>query len=141
MAISNPDKRFVRERAGDCCEYCRIRRTDETGRFHVEHIVPRKHHGTDARDNLCFSCYQCNVFKGPIVAGPDPVTGGATFLFNPRTQTWAEHFRIEDDGVLIGLTPEGRLTVDVMRMNDEDRVLYRQYALSISEYPCQPPGA
>lgn len=71
------------------------------------------------------------------MAAADPATGKAEFLFNPRKQNWSGHFLVNTDGTLIGKTPEGRVTIDVMRMNDESRVLYRQFAMSIHEYPCQ----
>jgi hypothetical protein len=46
-------------------------------------------------DNLCFSCNHCNANKGSDIASADPLTGRATFLFHPRKQVWAEHFRLE----------------------------------------------
>lgn len=71
------------------------------------------------------------------MAAADPLTGQATFLFNPRKHTWDNHFDVKPDATLIGKTPEGRVTIDVMRINDEARVLYRQFAMSIDEYPCK----
>jgi hypothetical protein len=45
------------------------------------------------------------VHKGPNLSSIDPETGNVTPLFNPRLQTWNEHFVLE--GVHIkGLTPE-----------------------------------
>lgn len=50
----------------------------------------------------------------------DPVTGRAAALFNPRRQRWDEHFAWENDYLrLIGLTPTGRATIAVLRMNRE----------------------
>jgi hypothetical protein len=99
--------------------------------------VPVKHRGTDDLDNLCLSCFQCNSFKGSNLAAADPVTGAATFLFDPRKQAWDDHFEINPDATLSGKTPEGRVTIEVMKINDERRVQYRQFAMSINEYPCQ----
>jgi hypothetical protein len=137
MSITPNQRQAVIQRAGGCCEYCRLGETDETSPFHIDHIVPIKHHGTDDLVNLCLSCYQCNSFKGSNRAAADPITGEATFLFNPRDQTWDEHFQVNPDATLTGKTPEGRVTIDVMRINDEARVQYRQFAMSIDEYPCQ----
>lgn len=74
---------LVRERAGDACEYCRLAQTDQPwARFHIEHIRPRQHQGTDDLVNLCLACGHCNRFKGPNVASIDPVTGELTPLFH-----------------------------------------------------------
>lgn len=137
MTITDKQRQQIIERAGSCCEYCRIRPTDTTPPFHIDHIVPIKHGGTNDLDNLCFSCFQCNAYKGSNMAAADPVTGEATFLFNPRKQIWDEHFRIEATAALTGKTPQGRVTIAVMRINEEARVQYRQLAMSIGEYPCR----
>ena len=43
----------VRLRAGNRCEYCRVRQEDDAFfSYHVEHVVPRQHGGTDALANL-----------------------------------------------------------------------------------------
>lgn len=136
MSITSAQRQAVKQRAGGCCEYCRLKEIDEIPAFHIDHIIPVKHHGTDDLDNLALSCYQCNAFKGSNLAASDPSTGNATFLFNPRRQNWDDHFQLNPDAILIGKTPEGRVTVDVMRMNDEPRVQYRHFAMSIGDYPC-----
>ena len=39
-------RNFVRQRAGNRCEYCRIRYGDfDVAEFHVEHIIARQHGG------------------------------------------------------------------------------------------------
>ena len=38
-------KRQVIERAGGCCEYCRIHEDDSDSRFHIEHIIAITHGG------------------------------------------------------------------------------------------------
>jgi hypothetical protein len=137
MSVTAAQRKAVIERAGGCCEYCRLGETDAVPSFQIEHIVPVKHRGTDDLDNLCLSCYQCNAFKGPNMAAADPITGTATFLFNPRKQKWDDHFQLNPDATLTGMTPEGRVTIEVMRINDEKRVAYRQLAMMMGEYPCK----
>jgi hypothetical protein len=85
----------------------------------VEHIIPRKHRGADEPSNLALACYHCNLHKGPNLAGIDPDTGLVVELFHPRVQTWEEHFTF-DEGWIIGRTPCGRATVDVLEMNADD---------------------
>ena len=70
------------------------------------------------------------------MAAADPFTNAATFLFHPRNHQWSEHFHINSDGTLSGLSPEGRATIEVLRINDEERVAYRHTAMQIGEYPC-----
>ncbi len=137
MSITAAQRRAVIQRAGDCCEYCRLTEIDELAPFHVDHIVPRKNNGTDDLDNLCLACYMCNLFKGSNMAAADPLTGAAAFLFNPRTQIWDDHFTINPDAALTGKTPEGRVTINVMRMNAESQVQYRQFTMRTGEYPCK----
>jgi len=137
MTVTSAQRQAVIQRAGGCCEYCRVEKTDETAPFHVDHIIPLKHHGADDLDNLCFSCYQCNAYKGPNMAAADPVTAKAAFLFDPRKQTWDDHFQINTDATLSGKTPAGRVTIDVLKMNEESRVEYRLFAMRVDEYPCQ----
>ncbi|MBZ0297539.1 MAG: HNH endonuclease [Anaerolineae bacterium] len=136
MSITAAQRRAVIQRAGGCCEYCRASLNDETSPFHVDHIVPIKHQGSDHLDNLCLACYQCNAYKGSNIAAADPVTGEATFLYHPRKQRWDEHFALNDDATLRGITPEGRVTIEVMRINDEARVYYRRIAITLGQYPC-----
>jgi len=136
MTISIEQRRIVKERAGYCCEYCRVAETDRLSTFHIDHIVAQKHGGTDDTDNLCLACYKCNGYKGSNVAGLDPETDYATKLYHPRQQQWDDHFKINNDGTLAGHTPEGRVTINILRINDPERVIPRQIALQIGEYPC-----
>jgi hypothetical protein len=85
--------------------------------FHVDHIIAQKHRGKDSLDNLAWSCPHCNVNKGSDIASYDEDTGWLVALFNPRAQTWDEHFEMLD-GVIIGRTPIGRVTVHILQMNE-----------------------
>jgi hypothetical protein len=115
----------VRRRAGYRCEYCGLHEDQSPlAALHIEHVLPRKHGGTDDLDNLALACIDCNLHKGSNVAGYDPETGRLTELFHPRRQQWAEHF--EWQGVLIlGTTAIGRTTMEVLQMNTEERLQLR----------------
>ena len=119
-------RRRVRERAGDRCEYCHTRQADEPFiSYQVEHIIAIQHGGGDGEENLALACSHCNLHKGPNLAGIDPTTGELEPLFNPRRQSWDEHF--EDRGIWIeGTTPCGRAIVRVLAMNAQARVELRQ---------------
>ena len=112
----------VRQRAGNCCEYCGAKEGLRARlRFHVEHIVARQHGGSDDADNLALACHLCNAHKGPNLTGIDPTNGEITPLFHPRKNQWEAHF-VNIAGEIIGQTPIGRVTVAVLAMNHPARV-------------------
>jgi hypothetical protein len=137
MTIPRSQRRIVRDRAGNCCEYCRLPAAGGTVAFHVDHIIPIKHGGTDHIDNLCLACFECNAHKSHDIGGLDPETGALTRLYHPRQQTWIDHFEIRSDMRIEGQTPEGRTTVRVLQMNDEDRIEDRRILAELGEYPCK----
>ena len=113
---------FVRLRAGKRCEYCRLHESDyPLLSFHIEHIVAKKHHGNDDPPNLAWACLECNLAKSSNLSGRDLVTGRVVVLFNPRRQRWSSHFAWEG-AWLVGLTPCGRATVDVLSINLPHRI-------------------
>ncbi len=137
MTISAQQRRYVFERAGRCCEYCRVGDGREPIAFQIDHIIPIKHGGEDLIDNLCLSCAECNRHKGSEVAAIDPLTKEATKLFNPRQQTWDEHFQVNPDASLAGISPERRATLAVLRMNEAPRIEQRYGEALLGNYPCQ----
>jgi hypothetical protein len=90
----------------------------------VDHIRPRFHHGETSINNLCLACAWCNTYKGTNIAGIDPDTGVLTPLFNPRQESWTDHFRWNGT-ILIGRSAVGRTTIDVLRINEPSRVATR----------------
>ena len=104
----------VRQRAGDRCEYCRLPQVFSGLRFHVEHIVPRQHGGTDDTGNLALACPECNLHKGTNLTGIDPNTGQVTPLY------WNDHFTLVD-GSIVGRTAAGRTTARLLEMNTGER--------------------
>ena len=124
MKNSATVRRLVRQRALDSCEYCGLAQSSfPLVTFHVEHVVAKQHHGSDELDNFCLSCHWCNLFKGPNLS--TIVDGELTHLFNPRADTWSEHFSLED-GRINGITTIGTATVRLLNMNDPDRVELRR---------------
>jgi len=102
--------------------------------FHVEHIVPRKHEGTDEIENLALACYFCNLHKGSNLTGIDPHSGRIVSLFHPRQQRWLRHFRWAGP-MLVGRTATGRATVRVLAINFPHRVRIRQRLLEAGLFP------
>lgn len=74
----------------------------------IDHIIPIAAGGASAEDNLWLACPRCNRAKGIQTHAVDPESRLRVRIFNPRAQTWDEHFAWEDAGVrVVGLTPEG----------------------------------
>jgi hypothetical protein len=118
-------KRLVRQRADDCCEYCRLpQEHSPLFALQVEHVRPRKHHGGDELENLALACIDCNLHKGPNLAGIEAESGLLTELFHPRRHAWEEHFEMRGP-LIIGKTAIGRVTVDVLHMNSDDQIALR----------------
>ncbi|MCB1233197.1 MAG: HNH endonuclease [Verrucomicrobiae bacterium] len=118
-------RELVRTRAAQRCEYCGLNQEQlPFALFHIEHIRPRQHGGKTELGNLALSCQHCNLHKGPNLSGIDPVTDTIEKLFNPRADHWPDHFQSEG-GRIIGLTPQGRATVETLAMNAKARIRLR----------------
>ena len=117
-------RQLVGQRAANRCEYCGLTQDQELLPFHVEHVIPRQHGGTDTPDNLALACHHCNLHKGPNLSGLDPQTGELTRLFHPRLDDWADHFA-RHGGEISGQTPVGRTTVQLLKMNEDGRLELR----------------
>jgi hypothetical protein len=123
-------REFVRARARDACEYCRLpQQATPLIAFHVEHIVSRQHGGTDDPSGLALACDRCNAYKGPNLTSIDPGTGALVALFSPRSDLWTDHF-MNRQGYIVGLTPTGSETVRLLNMNAPRRVQLRVEWLS-----------
>jgi len=109
-------RQYVSKRAQGVCEYCHLPQRAIKVTFHVEHIVPKKHLGSNLLSNLAFACHWCNRSKSSNLSGIDGITNKIVPLFHPRKQAWSEHFHFIGSEI-IGLTPTGRATVQVLNMN------------------------
>ena len=130
-------RRVVAERAHYCCEYCGIPEDATLVPHEPDHIVGEQHSGKTIAANLAYACFRCNRFKGPNIATHDPETGKLVSLFNPRTERWDDHFRL-DGARLVALTPIGRGTASLLRFNDEQRLLLRRELLRQRRYSPPP---
>ncbi len=121
MTINSATRIQVRRRADGRCEYCLQVEYAIGFSYHVDHIIARKHSGTDHLDNLAWSCFDCNIFKGADISSYDSDTGELTPLYNPRTQNWDDHF-VKDNLLIHGKTAIGRVTVKILQMNHPDKL-------------------
>lgn len=124
---------FVVSRSEGRCEYCQIPQRFFIEHFQVEHIVARQHRGMTVESNLAIACARCNLHKGPNLSGIDPQSQELVRLFNPRIDSWIEHFQQVSSGDIVGTTAIGRATVYVLDMNEARRVELRSAITALEE--------
>ena len=120
---------FVADRANSCCEYCLLDSKYSFFSFHIEHIISFKHGGQTEPDNLALACSICNFHKGSDIATrllPQPEL---IRFFNPRTDTWADHFKLEESGLIIAKTSIGEATIKIFKFNHPDSLIERKELL------------
>ena len=123
--FSESRRNQVRDRAGHRCEYCHLPTRGQVATFPIDHILPKSLDGSNSPDNLALACPHCNAMKAAQVEGIDPLTTLVTTMFNPRRDSWDEHFALTGSGILSGVTPTGRATIEMLHMNDADMVELR----------------
>ena len=124
---------LVRQRAKGLCEYCRFPERLAEVPFQIEHVIARQHGGATEPENLALSCAFCNRYKGPNLSGIDPLTNEVVRLFDPRKQSWDEHFQWKG-AVLAGKTAIGRGTIRTLAINRPDAVLVRKLLFAEASY-------
>jgi hypothetical protein len=127
-------RQLVFSRGAGVCEYCHLPQRYDPLPFCIDHIRAQYHHGETVSLNLALACFNCNTFKGTNIAGVDPVTHELAPLFHPRQHQWHEHF-LWDGPILVGRTPIGRATVDVLRINLPERVEHRRSLMEEGVFP------
>jgi hypothetical protein len=137
--ISAELRRLVMARASHLCEYCLIHEDDTFFGCEVDHIISEKHGGPTEADNLAYACLICNRNKGSDVGSLTQPVATGVFLrfFNPRVDTWSEHFDLDRaDGVPIqALTEIGIVTARIFGFNSSERLLERRALRAVGRYP------
>ncbi|MCO6456316.1 MAG: HNH endonuclease [Pirellulaceae bacterium] len=127
-------RRQVAKRANERCEYCLIHQDDALATHQIDHVVAEKHGGPTTSDNLALACILCNLRKGSDLSSIDPETGEVARLFDPRSQNWSDHFRIEDV-YIVGTTANGRATVQLLQLNSFQRLAERRELRKAGRFP------
>lgn len=134
--ISASLRRKVAERAGYRCGYCQTAQAYSGVQLHVEHIIPLAAGGRTIESNLWLACALCNSYKGARTHGIDPTTSQSIPLYNPRVQSWFDHFVWSDDGLSItGKTPRGRATVATLQLNNDYVITARKNWVRVGWHP------
>ncbi|MGH9801471.1 MAG: HNH endonuclease [Blastocatellia bacterium] len=127
---------LVRTQARHRCGYCLTSEALIGMPMEFEHLIPKVAAGETVETNLWLSCRRCNGFKGTLTEANDPQTGARVAIFNPREQSWIEHFAWSEDGTeIIGQTPCGRATVAALKMNNPEIVAARHRWVSVGWWP------
>lgn len=120
----NPHYPEASHRAAHCCEYCHAPEVVFNFPFEVEHVIPIYHKGTDDLSNQALACRSCNIHKANHLTGFDEVTQTEARLFNPRVDSWRDHFSIDEERAgILGRTEIGRATVARLQMNCEAQLV------------------
>lgn len=128
--------RQVRSRFANCCAYCRTAESLTVTTFEFEHIIPLSKGGETIFENLCLACPSCNRYKAVRQTATDPITKEEVGLFHPQKQSWADHFEWNEEAIEItGLTPTGRVTVVVLKMNRPQVLRVRRMWVKMGEHP------
>jgi hypothetical protein len=134
--ISEEVRARVRAQAGDRCGYCLSPQRLVLGWLEIEHLIPTAKGGSDDETNLWLGCRLCNNAKRVQTDGLDPETDQNIALFNPRRQSWSEHFAWSKDGTrILGQTPCGRATVLSLRLNNLIAVTVRREWVAAGWHP------
>ena len=106
------------------CVYCLTRerwsRRGQTS-FSVEHVVPQSEDKAQITEytNLLYACTDCNSARQNRV------------VLNPCQVTLGEHLRVHADGVVEGLTPQGKAHVKVLGLADPVLTEFRGRLLAL----------
>ncbi len=125
---------LVWRRARHYCEHCQMPQEFDPTPFEIDHIVSEKHKGPTVAGNLCLSCFYCNSFKESDISSLDAVTRELTPLFNPRRHKWSRHF-VWEGPYLVGQPAIGRVTIELLRINDPFRVDFREDLMAEGLFP------
>jgi hypothetical protein len=134
--VSDDLRELVAARAGGLCEYCLIHEEDTFFQCQVDHIISVKHGGQTKAANLAYACAICNRNKGSDIGSILLSSRKFTRFFNPRTDAWARHFKLEG-AIIKPLTNIGKVTAQILDFNNDDRILERQALIAIGRYPTQ----
>lgn len=132
--ISAELRRKVSERAGAHCEYCLIAEEDTFFGCQVDHIISEKHGGPTEQDNLALACAFCNQFKGTDVGSIHWPDGSFHRFFNPRKDSWADHFQLAADRIEPHTSIKD-VTARIFGFNNPERVMERNTLRRFGRYP------
>jgi 5-methylcytosine-specific restriction endonuclease McrA len=134
--VSRSLRERVAAQARQRCGYCLTSAAIVGTPMEIDHLVPRSLGGLTEEENLWLACSLCNEHKGNRIVALDVVTDQIVPLFNPRRQTWREHFAWTAEGDrIVGLTAIGRATVVALNLNRPSLIKARQMWVAAGWHP------
>lgn len=124
----------VELRANGICEYCRIAIEDTYFGGEIDHIISLKHRGKTEPENLALACQPCNRNKGSDLGSISQKSNQLIRFFNPRTDNWNDHFRVNSNAEIEPLTEIGEVTAFIFGFNDLERIAERKGLVEIGRY-------
>ncbi|HJZ53883.1 MAG TPA: HNH endonuclease [Gemmataceae bacterium] len=118
-------KPFLRDEFTFRCVYCLERELwypNRDGSFSVDHFTPKAIDPTRETDyeNLVYACVRCNSYKQARIT-----------LLDPTKVAFAEHFLVNDDGHIVGLTPEARDLINLLDLDHSPALEVWRYTLNV----------
>lgn len=132
--ISAKNRLYVKTRASQCCEYCRVLELFSFIGYELDHIISRKHGGTNELTNLAWTCAFCNYRKGTDIGTVLLPSMNFIRFFNPRLDHWDEHFEFSG-ALILSKTEIGEGTIRIFHFNQIDRLLERQTLVNAGLFP------
>ncbi|HSH04628.1 MAG TPA: HNH endonuclease [Anaerolineae bacterium] len=135
-SLSAELQRQVAQQSNHRCAYCQSQQRLMGVALTIDHIVPQSLGGSHELENLCLSCWDCNLIKSDRTIVIDPLTQKQVRLFHPNQQIWLEHFGWNDFGThIIGHTAIGRATITALRLNRAQLLESRRYWVKAGWHP------
>lgn len=102
----------------------------------IDHLIPEALGGQTVEDNLWLACTICNKHKASRINAADPFTDETVLLFDPRRQSWNDHFRWTTNGTqVVGITATGRATVLALNLNRPPLIKSRELWVGAGWHP------
>ncbi len=134
--MNKKTRQALQERARFLCEYCLSQEYFSPDPFEGDHIIASSQGGEDDLENLAWACSGCNGSKAGAISANDPATGQRVPLYNPRKDTWSEHFCWNKSfSHIIGISPTGRATIERLKLNRIGVVNLRIALHKLGEHP------
>jgi len=119
--VTAAEQNELRARFQFRCGYCGVDETDVGAILHHDHFHPTSRGGADEVGNWVYCCFACNSFKGSYW----PQSSGDLVLLHPLRDDSSPHIK-EENGLLIGLSPQGRFHIELLHLNRAPLVLHRR---------------
>ena len=112
-------KPWLRDEFTFRCVYCLERESwypDRAASFSVDHVVPRCEDAALVCEytNLVYACTRCNSARRD------------ERILDPTAVAFGDHLRLGEDGILVGMTEEGLVLIDLLHLNENPALKVRR---------------